>query len=54
MKDPETVIVDGMGYFQDGMYCNCSACPYWAVDVEGKMACYMDEYKRCHENDEES
>ena len=52
--EAETVIISPMGYFEDGMYCSCSACPYWVVDVEGKMACYMDDYKECHDIEEES
>ncbi len=48
-KEPETVIVDGMGYFQDGYYCDgCNgACPYCAYDVEGNGACYKEEYLSC-------
>ena len=49
VKEPETVIVDGMGYFQDGYYCDgCNgACPYCVYDVEGNGACYKEEYLSC-------
>lgn len=45
----ETVIVDGQGYYHDGMYCTGyhGACPYWVEDIEGVRACYLDQYNRC-------
>lgn len=49
IKEAETIIVDGMGYYCAGYYCDgCNgACPYCVVDVEGNSACYKEEYDRC-------
>lgn len=45
----ETVIVDGQGYYHDGMYCTgvYGACPYWVEDIDGVRACYQDMYRQC-------
>lgn len=48
-NEGETVIVDGQGYYHDGMYCHnhCMPCPYWVADINDSMACYLDQYKQC-------
>jgi len=50
IKEPETVITDHMGWYHDGYYCNCAACPYAVADIEGNQACYKEEYLSCDLN----
>lgn len=52
-REPDTVIVDRMGWVHDAYICDeCYAgCPYAIDDIEGEIACYEEQFKHCHEDD---
>lgn len=49
MYGEETILVTGMGYYEDGYKVDnrCQACPYWHEDIEGDIACWKEEFETC-------